>query len=273
MTMGRPAAAAAALALGAGLVLGLATPAGADPDGSSGNGTFGFSDSQGVPLGSEVPDFSGGGGPPVTYSVDFFEGVAPEEGTFENEDGCWGATVAEGQSGQTWAEVQATLAEYNDAQAWGVCAAEETFDLVAYVEQMWQSEVAPPPPTPLVVNNDHGALTGLTAYLEIGGDPNPTQTIPNPIGPDIVITMTPRYVVHWGDGSSTETTSQGGPPRGGDLTHTWIDEGTVEVTVEAYWHATWSAGAVGGDLPELPTPTSETEPVLVEQYQAVIDPN
>lgn len=273
MTVRRRAITAAlALAVAAGGLIGVATPAGADPDGSSGNGTFGFSDSNGVPLGTEVPDFSGNGdGPPVTYQVDFFDGLAPEDGTYQYDDGCWGATVADGESGQSWAEIQATLTEYDDAQAWGVCAAEETFDLVTYVEQMWQTEVAPPPPTPLVVNNGHGSLTGITAYLEIGGDPAPTQTIPNPIGPDIVITMTPRYVVHWGDGATTETTSQGGPPRGGDLTHTWIDVGTMDVAVEAYWRATWSAGAVGGNLPELPAPTSETEPVPVEQWQAVID--
>ena len=219
-------------------------PAAADdgPGVTPGGGSVTATDTDtGVALGSEPPAGSTGtgNGPPATYDVDFFEGLAPEEGTYEDESGCWGATLAEGDSGSTWGEVQQTLTEYNDAQAYGVCAAEDTFDLVAYVNQAWQSVVQPPPPSPLAIDPHDRAVTGLAAFLTIGGDPNPTSTLPNPIGPDVVITMSPRYVVSWDDGSTTETTSQGGPYPRGDLTHTYIETGSRTITV---------AGVLDGDV-------------------------
>lgn len=263
--------AAAASFAGAGPVAAQDPP----PDVDDVGNTVVVTDTSGVPLGAEPPTGSTGsgpGGPPPTYSVDFFDGVAPEDGTFEYDDGCWGIAIAEGSGGSTWAEAQATLTEYNDAQAWGACAAAETFDLTAYVLQSWRSVVRPPPPSPLEVAPGR-AVTGLRAYLEIGGDPAPTTTLANPIGPDVVITMTPRYVVGWGDGTSVETDSQGVPWPGGagEISHVFTEAEDVTVTVDAYWRATWTAGGAGGSLPELPAPTSASLDLPVEQYQARTD--
>jgi hypothetical protein len=70
-----------------------------------------------------------------------------------------------------------------------------------------------------------------------------------------------------------ETDSQGVPWPGGpgEITHVYSDAGGVTVTVQAYWRATWTAGGAGGDLPELPDPTSASLDLPVEQYQARTD--
>lgn len=240
-----------------------------------GGGSYVSTQKDGRPLGSQAQlGYAGTSltGPPPTYFVDFFDGLAPEDGTFEHQDGCWGISIAEGGGGMTWAEAQAKLAEYNDPQAWGACAAEETFDLATYVLESWRSVVRPPPPTPLAVAPGH-VVTGLRSYLEIGGDPNPVETLPNPIGPAVTISMTPRYVVTWGDGASEETASQGVPWPGGagEITHVYSDEGEVSLVVRAFWTGTWTAGGAGGTLPELPNPTTATLELPVEEYQARTD--
>lgn len=270
----------AVLAACAGLVVGLAPPASAEetedppPGVTPGAGTVtATQEATGVALGTEPPAGAYATGElPPGYVVDTFEGL-DVEGNPEQTDRCWGIRIGEEGEAflrETWAEALAELEEYSDEDYLGRCAAEDTFDLVAYIHQAWRSVVRPPPPTPLRVAPGKAA-TGLLAYLEIGGDPAPTETLDNPIGPDVVITMTPRYVVRWGDGATTTTTSQGGPYPSGDVTHTYLDEGTVTITVEAYWTATWRAGGAGGELPELAEPTSAALDLPVEQYQAVID--
>ena len=82
---------------------------------------------------------------------------------------------------------------------------EVIFDIGAYILQIWQTTVYPPPPTPLTVNSDFGTVTGLTAYLEIGGEVPYVLGVPNPIGADILVTATPRYEVDWGDGATLAT--------------------------------------------------------------------
>ncbi len=137
---------------------------------------------------------------------------------------------------------------------------------------MWQTSVAPPPPSPLRVAPGR-AVTGLRAYLEIGGDVPYELTIANPVGANIQLTATPRYVVSWGDGASVGTDSQGvaWPGGPGEITHVFTDAGGVTVTVRAYWSGTWSAGSAGGTLPELPVPTEAALDLPVEEYQVTTD--
>ena len=256
-----------------GVVCGAGSSGAQEVSPNPGGGSYGATDQTGRPLGEAAQSgYSGTSGPPPTYIVELFDGLRPEEGTYEYQDSCWGVSIATTGNGLTWAEAQETLTEYNDPQAWGVCAAEETFDLETYVLESWQATVRPPPPTPLEVAPGT-AVTGLRAYLEIGGDPAPTTSLTNPIGPDIVITMTPRFVVSWGDGATTETRSHGVPYPGGDgeITHVYRDAGALTLTVDAYWTGTWSAGGAGGALPELVVPTSGSLDLPVEQYQAVGD--
>lgn len=190
--------------------------------------------------------------------------------------GCWGVIQVDQDDprGVTYAEAAA------GADGWGgngtgqgrcVDEPDEVFDIETYIREVWETTVFPPPPTPLSVNRDFGALVGLPAYLEIGGDVPYRLGVPNPIGADILVTATPRYEVDWGDGATLATRSQGGAYPEGDLTHVYTDASTVTVTVDAYWSGTWEAGGDGGDLPELPDPTTATVDVSVEQYQAVID--
>ncbi|MGI8939167.1 MAG: hypothetical protein ACR2JF_13330 [Iamia sp.] len=242
-----------------------------------GNSLVASDSTTGVPLGSEPPagsTGSGGGEPPPGYVVDTFEGLEPE-GNPEVRDRCWGIRIGEEGEGflrETYAEAQAELAALGDPDYLGQCAATETFDLVDYVNQSWRSVVRPPPPSPLRVAPGK-AVTGLRTYLEIGGEAAPTTTLDNPIGPDVVITMAPRYVVTWGDGTSVETDSQGVPWPGGsgEITHVYTDAADLTLEVRAYWTGTWSAGGAGGTLPELPAPTQAALDLPVEEYQVTTD--
>jgi hypothetical protein len=239
-------------------VFGCSGPGGDDDDGGSSGGDTGTATSQ---------------GPPVDYERYFDEdgtGVGAAEGY--EDDGCWGIRAVAAGEGVSYEEAVAAQNEQGQNDVlWGNCLVEETIDPAFLAQSYWEQRAAPPPPTPLQVQPGWAA-TGLPAYLEIGGDIPAEQSFATPIG-TLTFTMTPRYVVTWGDGASTETTSQGGPPTGGDLTHTYVDEGQVTITVAAYWHATWSLAGAGGDLPELPVPTEGTLDLPVEQYQAVIDPS
>lgn len=119
----------------------------------------------------------------------------------------------------------------------------------------------PPPPTPLYLDPENGAITGKPGYLTIGGD----RLVDIPcLG--LTINAEARYVVRWGDGATTETTSQGGEWPEGDLTHIYQVKGNYTITVEAYWTGTVN----GTSLPELPVPTTASQGVSVTEVQAVI---
>ncbi|HEX2039299.1 MAG TPA: hypothetical protein VHF47_06160, partial [Acidimicrobiales bacterium] len=51
------------------------------------------------------------------------------------------------------------------------------------------------------------AIVGKRVYLQIRGPARTTFDVPNPIGADIAINATSRYVVDWGDGSPPTTTT------------------------------------------------------------------
>lgn len=232
-------------------------------DGSSGGGNTGGTGSTGY----------------YAWELEFVPLPGSLPGEPGEENGCWGITTVGGPrsspapAGQSY-ETAVDEANYygGNGTLWDLCPAEQAFDIVAYVNDYWQTVVRPPPPTPL--NVDPGRMiTGLTAYLEIGGDPAPIYTLDNPIGADITITATPRYVVGWGDGATAETTSQGVPYPGGagEVTHVYTEDGDLTVTVEAYWRGEWSAGGEGGSLAELPVPTTASLALPVDQAQATTD--
>lgn len=213
---------------------------------------------------------SGGSSSPVDFDVTWVEGGEGEAEGPVDEQGCWGiVTVPQGEGG-SWDEAVAEQAQWGEnGGAWGSCDPADTIDPAELARTYWYASAAPPPPTPLQVAPGR-ALTGLPGYLEIGGEVPHVQAIATPIG-TLTFTMTPRYVVDWGDGTTTETSSQGGPYPGGDITHTYVEEGGVTITVQAFWRTTWTLAGAGGDLPELPVPTEGSLDLPVEQRQAVID--
>lgn len=210
---------------------------------------------------------------PVDYEYYFDEagtGIDAEPGY---ETGCWGIRAVPAGDGVTWAEASAQQsAQGENGVLWGNCEIEDTIDPEDLAGAYWYRATAPPPPTPLDINNGHGALAGLTTFLVIGGDIPAIATFDTPLGV-LTFTMTPRYVVDWGDGASTETESQGLPPQGGpgEIVHTYTDAGSVTVTVEAYWRATWSLAGQTGQFGERAVPTTASEDLPVGQRQAVTD--
>lgn len=129
----------------------------------------------------------------------------------------------------------------------------------------WEVRVLPAPTLDVVPGY---ALTGKPVYLQIAGPRQRRFDVDNPIGTDVAITATSRYLVEWGDGTTTATSSQGGPWPGGDVTHTYTRAApAVTVTVTQLWEASWSAGAAAGDLAGLRTSSTLTLPV--RQLQAV----
>jgi hypothetical protein len=263
-------------AIRAALVLGLLAALGAltsAPAGAQSNGCGNGSSWVQCGGGGGTVD-GGGGGTGVSISVDFalyFDedgtGVDSEEGY---ETGCWGIQVVPEGEGGTWAEAVAEQeAQGENGVLWGNCEVEDTIDPAALAAQLWQRQVRPPPPTPLAVDPGK-ALAGLRAYLEIGGEVPATQTIQTPIGPATFV-MTPRYVVSWGDGETTSTSSQGGPYPDGDVTHVYQVAEDLTLTVDAYWRTTWTLAGQGGDLPELAVPTSGSLDLTIEERQAVTD--
>ncbi len=267
-----------------GLGLSTAAPAGADgPEGGSGDSAFDFSDGNDPsPPSTDTTSSSDGASTVAVEPPKFYYGIVygrQEVGQEPGFDapGCWGVSQdPEGSfGGGTYAEATAGADEWGgNGSGQGRCVDDptEAFDLTGYVDEVWQTAVRPPPPSPLQVAPGR-AVTGLRSYLEIGGDVPYVATIPNPIGADIRLTATPRYVVSWGDGASAETESQGVPWPGGpgEITHVYTDEGGVTVTVQAYWHGEWTAADAGGALPELPVPTEGTLALPVEQYQVTTD--
>ncbi|WCO66424.1 hypothetical protein PO878_18150 [Iamia majanohamensis] len=213
-------------------------------------------------------------GPPLPIDFEYYfddagEGVDAAPGY---EEGCWGIrTVPEGEGTSYQEAVDQQAQQGENGVLWGNCRIEDTIDPAELAQILWERTVRPPPPTPLQVEPGR-AVTGLRAYLEIGGEVPARQTIGTPIGPATFV-MTPRYVVTWGDGATTETESQGVPWPGGpgEISHVYTDAGGVTVTVQAFWRTTWSLAGQGGDLPELPVPTEGSLDLPVEEYQVVTD--
>jgi hypothetical protein len=206
--------------------------------------------------------------------------------TFEGNDatGCWRRTTqlrpeAPPPEYSQQAVDQAFNELANNGILWGACPedpARPSFDPAAAARLYWEEVVEPPTPEPLHIAPGY-AITGLLAYLEIGGDPSPSWALDNPIGPDILITAKPRYVVHWGDRDAppTRTTSRGRPWPGGpgEITHAYRYQGDTQVRVEAYWTGSWRLAGEGPSaglaLPELAVPTVGTLSLPVRQLQAV----
>lgn len=131
--------------------------------------------------------------------------------------------------------------------------------------QFWDVRVLPEPGLRVVPDY---AVTGKPVYLEIVGPKQQHFDVDNPLGQDVVITASSRYLIDWGDGSTDETASQGGSWPHGDVTHAYTKVASgVTITVTQLWSARWSTGNAAGELTDLRTTSSIVLPVT--QLQAV----
>ncbi|MBI2708518.1 MAG: hypothetical protein HYX34_02315 [Actinobacteria bacterium] len=258
-------------------------PASANDPCDGGDSSWGCGGSGGGPGGpGPVPPGGGTVEGYAWYAVQFRSvpgGIAGENG--QMVDGCWEIVVTQVSPTppppeSTLAAALQELARFStDNFMWTACppTPQPAFDPAEAASRMWREDVTPPPPTPLFVEPRQRSLVALKTLLTIRGDARPRWTLNNPIGPDIVITATPRYVVDWGDGTTTASDTPGVPYPGGpgEIAHRYRDKGTMTITVRAYWRARWTAGDAGGDLPELPQPTTATATRPVIEAQAVTD--
>jgi len=139
----------------------------------------------------------------------------------------------------------------------------------AAAQQVWRDQVKLPPPEPYIAPGK--AITGLRAFLEIGGPRTRSQTF-NVFGYGLTITATvSSYDVDWGDGSwSRNLTSSGGPWPGGDVRHVYTTQGTYTVRVLERWTGTWSlAGGGGGNVDGTLSSEGRINSFPVVQVQAV----
>lgn len=197
---------------------------------------------------------AGGGGNPAIFTVEL-------SGSSGDQHRCWRITTG---GGRTWGEATDVLEQVGEnVDANGETIGWPSCPATPPVPDVWQSMVCPPPPpTPLAMAPDGSPLAGQPGYLEIQGPQTVTIAC---LGESI--TATARYVVRWGDGQETATSSRGGPWPDGDLSHTYTDDGPVTIEVEAYWSGVWR----GTTLPELPVPTRAELPLDIRQVQSVRD--
>ena len=127
-----------------------------------------------------------------------------------------------------------------------------------------------PLPHPHPVSRPDYAITGKPTYLSTGDSNRPAPwTKPTPFG-TLSITAVGTYTVQWGDGTTSGPyTTTGGPYPSGTITHTYDNTGTVTITVNEEWHATWRIGGFHGGLGGLHT-TGDIPGFVVRQLQAVI---
>lgn len=210
---------------------------------------------QHCPEEKEVPG-EGGGSDTVDY-----EGMGPVwDIALTTVDGeqCW--MIRQVQNGIPWSEAIDTLNDWDSNDVALRACDFEGGPPTLYT--LWIENICPPPtPVPVTLDPENSAITGKAGYLTIGGNRTPQV----PCGGQ-TIDAEARYVIHWGNGSTTETTSQGGEWPDGDLTHVYEDKGNYTITVEAYWTGT----VAGTTLPELPVPTSASVEVQVDEVQAVV---
>jgi hypothetical protein len=114
------------------------------------------------------------------------------------------------------------------------------------------------------------AITGKPAYLVTDGTVAPAPfTTETPLG---LLSVSARgaYTVEWGDGVvSGPFSSEGLAYPDGNISHTYDNVGTVTVTVDETWTATWTLGGASGTLDQLET--RATIPGFpVRQLQAVL---
>jgi hypothetical protein len=138
---------------------------------------------------------------------------------------------------------------------------------VVYAQGFWNTTHLPVPAPSIPPG---WAITGKPAYLVTDGTvAPPTYTYATPLG-TLTITATGSYTINWGDGSTSGPfDTEGLPYPNGNISHTYDDVGTVTVTVDEAWTATWALDGAGGTLDQLQTQATVAN-FQIRQIQAVI---
>ena len=113
----------------------------------------------------------------------------------------------------------------------------------------------------------------MPAYLVTNGTlaPSPYQR-QTPLGP-LYITARGSYLVDWGDGTVPAWAGpykyEGRPYPNGNISHTYDNVGTVTVTVQEVWTASWRLGAANGQLTALRT-TAALHNFTIKQIESIL---
>lgn len=198
------------------------------------------------------------------YSVELVTGGA------EDGEDCWALSVAWLETEQAADDAAAARSTYDffvtNDRGLGACPG-GGIDLPGLAREYWLEAI----PTPSAPTVDPGRLvTGMPAYLVLEGERTLDVSFAPLPGVSLWIRGEATYIIDWGDGTSSTTTSQGVPYPGGpgEITHTYTSVpagGAVTITVTARWTGTSSAGP----LPTIDRVSSLTLPI--EEVQAVRD--
>ena len=117
-------------------------------------------------------------------------------------------------------------------------------------------------------------VVNLATYFTASGTDPMTRSF-GPGGLRLTITATPTYVWDFGDGTTLETASRGGPYPDGDVRHTYTSAGTRRVTLTTRWQAEFTVATPLGtfgpfDVGGPPVAPSTTRAIDVREARAVL---
>jgi hypothetical protein len=239
----------------------------------------------GTPGGGGPPG-GGGHGPtqPTMYTWWWYDakqvpGALAEDGTVINE--CWALVVIKVSPDppppeNTKEGAQAELDSIsNNGVTLAACPVEPAQPIESPADiaaRSWGTDVRPPPPDPVKVYprpDSPRNLVSFKTFVTIAGATTMDQTVDNRVGEDIRITASVKYVIDWGDNSSSVSTTNGALPPGGDgeIAHKYATTGSPTITVTAKWTGHWQAGPFGGPLGEIDL-NSQPHTIRIFQAQA-----
>ena len=120
------------------------------------------------------------------------------------------------------------------------------------------------PGSNLLYQPNKDAVTGIPVYF--WSDTNPVfQVVTSILGVGVNVLMNPSFVWNFGDGSSLNTSTAGGPYPNATVTHVYKSAGIYTATVAISWAGTWAAqGALlpvlGGAIVQSASATIQVNP-------------
>lgn len=154
---------------------------------------------------------------------------------------CWRIVSSGSHTGKTAAQAEAEGATMGIARC---------VDFTSPAENWW--EIIELPDAQPTVQPGNYALTGAKVFLVMEDAEPFEEERTSPFGTTFEISVTPRFTIHWGDGTTTDTDSPGQRWPGGadEVAHRYRRRGVVDIRVVTTWRAQVVRDGVETDLPQ-----------------------